>query len=151
MSVAMPVPSKITINGTSMSVTNRTLRVQYGEGYEQSAKDGLNSKIEEWDIVWAPLTLSEMQTVETALDAVGGWDILTWTPCFDTVEKGFNVVQGKYSRSVVGRKFKISCKLRQTYNPIGVVVTPTVYDTPTYGSGLEIPLYGTALERPLYS
>lgn len=73
---ALPLPNKIT-NDSDKTTSFRELLGQFGDGYQQVAPNGINNKIDSWNIVWGVLTESEMHTVESALDSVGSWGILT--------------------------------------------------------------------------
>lgn len=115
MSVAMPVTNRIILD-SDKDVENRTLKAQFGNGYGQAAPNGTNARVETWNIVWAPLTAAEKTTVEAALDSVGGWGTLLWTPCGETVQKKYRLVDGKYKTTPDGAsRFKISCTLEQRF------------------------------------
>lgn len=79
MPTAMPLPDRIS-QGATKRVKQRILSARFGDGYFQTAPDGINSVYEEWDIMWENLTASERGTVTTALLTVAATDYLTWTP-----------------------------------------------------------------------
>jgi phage-related protein len=41
--------------GTRGSMKPRKLRAQFGEGYSQHAKDGINARLRVWDLVFDPI------------------------------------------------------------------------------------------------
>lgn len=61
----------------------RTLNAQFGDGYSQSAGDGINGKVQRW-----PLTFSgskaEIQALWNFLDEHQGWKRFLWTPPTET-------------------------------------------------------------------
>jgi phage-related protein len=91
MSQAMPLPTRIS-QGATKRVKQRILQARFGDGYFQTAPDGINSIYEEWDIQWENLTLAERTTVVTAIYAVGATDYLTWTPPGDSVQKKYQII-----------------------------------------------------------
>ena len=116
MATAMPLPTKTYLSSTK-SVINSTLSVQFGDGKGQYAPDGANPRTELWDITWGPLSRADRITVETALDTVGGWGTLTYTPCNETVQKKFRVVDGKYSTNQIGNEiYEVKCSIIQRYD-----------------------------------
>lgn len=78
---------------SSSSVKHRTLSAKFGDGYSQEVPDGINTKETAWDLVYENLTADERDDVTNALDAVGGWDHLTWQ------SKKWKVVDGTYQMS----------------------------------------------------
>ncbi len=94
MPTAMPLTTHIS-QGSQRRVKQRTLQARFGDGYFQSAPDGINSIYEEWDVTWENLTVSERDTVITALLTVGATDYLTWTPPNDSAPKKYQIVPEK--------------------------------------------------------
>ncbi len=117
MSTAMPLPNKIT-NDSDKSTSFRELAGQFGDGYKQVAPDGINNKIDSWNITWGNLTIAEATTVETALNTVGSWGILTWTPFGETLKK-YRMDKSGYIRKAKGKGngvIIISCKVQQVFD-----------------------------------
>ena len=60
-------------------IRHRTLSAKFGDGYEQAAGDGINTKVQRW-----PLTFSgskaEILAIQDFLDRHGGWKRFLWTP-----------------------------------------------------------------------
>lgn len=115
MSTSMPVPTKIIID-SSKSVSFRVKEATFGDGYTQTAADGINNRIDTWSIKWGALTLAEKNTVEDTLDSVGSNGILTWTPCYETTVKKFRMTNDGYKRIKQGGTFAISCDIKQCFD-----------------------------------
>lgn len=118
MIIDMPLTDKILIE-SSKTVKFRTIKASFGDGYSQRAADGINSKVDSWEVRWGALTREEMSTIESALDSIGGHGIIKWTPCGETVEKRFINSNGSYSRNRVGSIYAIAVSLEQVYDIIG--------------------------------
>lgn len=113
-SVAMPHPTKISLE-SSRKVAFRQVAAQFGDGYEQVAPNGLNNKVDTWDLVWGGLTSTEKITVETVLNSVGTWGILLWTPCDELYQKKFRVT-GDTTYQREGTRYKISLTVKQVFD-----------------------------------
>ena len=115
--IAMPLTGKINID-SDLDIEFKDISTQYGDGYSERAPDGLNNTRENWDIIWAPLTQAEYQTVRDALLSVGTWGTITWTPCDDTIQKKFRIKKGtslKRTR-VANRQYKVSISIQQIFD-----------------------------------
>jgi phage-related protein len=75
----LPLSTLISYNSGS-DRDYKVLESKYGNGVSQVAGDGLNNVQRKWTIAWAPLTLSQFQTLMPALDAAGGYQYFLWTP-----------------------------------------------------------------------
>lgn len=116
MATALPIPNKITINNPKQ-VKHRTLEARFGDGQGQWAGKGINRKVRFYDIEWAPLSLSEKDTIEAALDTVEGYGTLLWTPCNESTELKFRLIDGEYDTTPLSQnKYKITCKLEQRFD-----------------------------------
>ena len=62
----------------SASVTHRTLKAKFGDGYEQAAGDGINPKQSDWNLTFDG-TRAEIEDVIAFLDAHGEWKRFEWT------------------------------------------------------------------------
>lgn len=117
MPEALPLTSQLSGN-CSKQTAFKTIKTQFGDGYSQRAADGLNNKIDSWSISWENLNAADKNTVTTALNNVGGFDYLTWTPFGESVEKKFILKDGTYTQSHVegGTYFTISTNLVQVFD-----------------------------------
>lgn len=117
MPQALPLTDKLS-GSSSKHTTFRTIKAQFADGYSQRAADGTNAKVDSWSISWENLSSADKTTVLAALDAVGGWDYLTWTPFGEASSKKFILKDGGYSISHVegGTYFTISTTLIQVFD-----------------------------------
>lgn len=114
MPQALPLTDKLAADiGKRTNLSVKT--ASFGDGYEQRAASGLNSQRDVWDIRWIPLKSADAATVLAALDAVGGFDYLTWTPYGEAVQKRFVVMPESRQVSWVAGLSRISCQLRQVF------------------------------------
>jgi len=90
----LPFTNKVTRN-SSKRPDNRILSAQFGNGFGQYAKDGLNSRFAKWDIQMAPITgAANIATMEAFLNLVGSDVWFTWTPLGETVPKKWRIDKG---------------------------------------------------------
>jgi phage-related protein len=69
---------------TGVTPTVRVLESDFGDGYGQKVKDGLNSIKDTWDLSWSNLTPTEGQTAYNFLRAAAGATSFLWMPAFET-------------------------------------------------------------------
>ena len=112
---ALPLTTLISQQSTK-TVKFRTKIARFGDGYSQRAADGINNKIDSWNIIWDNLTETEMDTIVAALDSVGGHDILTWTPFSESTEKKFILSDGYSFSALSGNIYKVSTTLEQVFD-----------------------------------
>jgi phage-related protein len=119
MPTPLPLPDRISPE-SSFEVESRDITNSFGDGYEQSAPDGLNANIEIWDILYQNVNETEKTTILTALNIEGSWGVLTWTPFDQATQKKFKRVGNykvSYSLTVESRRrYNISFKLRQRFD-----------------------------------
>lgn len=58
----------------------RVLSTRFGDGYEQRGRDGINSDLMSWQLVFQHLPTADATAVEAFLAPLGGVDIFQWTP-----------------------------------------------------------------------
>lgn len=114
MPQALPLTDRID-QASARQRTYRVLSAQRGDGYSQEAPDGINNRVDNWQISYSNLTASERNTLVTALDAVGGWDYLTWTANGDSTEKKWKVTADGWSEQTNGLHYNVSFTLRQVF------------------------------------
>ncbi len=86
MPTALPLTDLIS-QGSTRKRKFRVLKAQFGDGYLQTAPDGVNHQIDQWNLIFANLTLTDRATLWSAIETVGASDYLTWTPPGDTAKK----------------------------------------------------------------
>jgi phage-related protein len=97
--------------GTSKKVTNRILENNFGDGYTVRAVDGLNSKRDEWTVVFNNIIDSDVTTILDFLEARRGFESFNWTPPLETTSKLFSckewqVTPTGYNNSSIRATFK---------------------------------------------
>jgi len=115
MPAAMPLTNKISQSSNRRREYN-IISTQYGNGYEQRAVDGTNPVKETWTLVWEALTLSEYQTVQSALDTAAGADYFTWTAFGDSTSKKWVQVGPAQLSPMSGALFSISAQFKVVYD-----------------------------------
>jgi phage-related protein len=114
MSTALPLTGYISQSSTRTR-KNRVLSAQFGDGYSQEAPDGTNALTDEWTIVYENLSTANRDTVWTALNAVGSWDILTWTPPGESSKKWKVTKDGVTESAMSGATYSLTFKVRQVF------------------------------------
>lgn len=71
----------------SESSAPRVRRVQYGDGYEQRLRYGLNTDPKTWQLTFANRTDTERENILSFLEARGGSESFDWTPPRGTAGK----------------------------------------------------------------
>jgi phage-related protein len=66
---------------------NRILKADFGDGYGQTALDGLNTEVEEWDLSFKDYPAADVTTITDFLDARANNESFLWTAPGDLVEK----------------------------------------------------------------
>lgn len=75
------------------SRADRILKGQYGRGFKQVAKDGLNTAIDSWNLIYAPLKDADLVTVRSFIDTVNCDGIFYWTPFGESTAKKWRIVE----------------------------------------------------------
>ena len=94
--------------------TYKTKRARFGNGYAQSAPDGINSVMDAWTLVFENLTTTERNQLVSILDSIQSWDYLTWQAPGDAGTKRWLLNDG-WSESTTGNLWTISFDVEQTY------------------------------------
>lgn len=92
----------------------RVRTVQYGDGYEQRLRYGLNTNPKEWQLVFANRTDSERNNILAFLDARGGAEAFNWTDPHGGT--GVYVCQQWNSEALNCNNNTITAKFRQVYD-----------------------------------
>lgn len=66
--------------GTSKDTKPRVIKSQYGDGYSQRIKDGINSIVRSWPVTIKARSLAEADEIEAFLEARAGVEAFSWTP-----------------------------------------------------------------------
>lgn len=88
----------ITIN-VSERVSHRVRKFSFGDGYEQIAADGINTRMTEYDITTRPLNTADANNLRSKLDkvAVGDYFLATLQP-FSIEQRRYRLKDNSYDR-----------------------------------------------------
>ena len=70
--------------GASKTSQPTVRNVQFGDGYSQRLRYGLNTDIKEWNLTWENISETDSDTIETFLEARGGAEHFDWSPPDET-------------------------------------------------------------------
>lgn len=73
-------PSITPTYGAQKTSQPRVRSVQFGDGYSQRLRYGLNTNPKTWDLTWQNITEANADIIEAFLDARAGAESFTWTP-----------------------------------------------------------------------
>lgn len=65
--------------GTTGTTNFRVLEAKFGDGYDQSAGDGINAEESEYSLVWTDLSVSDFETIRDFFVALGGYQTFDYT------------------------------------------------------------------------
>ena len=114
------------IMGVEEVTTHRVRKFGYGDGYEQIAADGINTRVREYNITTVPFSFLDAQVFRTdVLDQVCAGDFLLlnrdvglppYIPAGLTVR--FRLVDNKYSMTSLpaSGKFQLTFSLREAFS-----------------------------------
>lgn len=71
---------------------DRTLQADFGDGYGQTALDGINTSMEEWRLSFKDYPEAEIQTLTDFLDARQSNEHFLWTPPGEVTAKKWKQV-----------------------------------------------------------
>lgn len=92
----------------------RTKSAQFGDGYKQSAPDGINSRSQKWSLTFTGST-AKISAIRAFLDARGGWEPFEWTTPLGEV--GF-FLASEYSATSLGHGIeRVSVTFEQDFSP----------------------------------
>lgn len=98
----------------SGSTSFRTKSAQFGDGYKQSAPDGINSRSQKWSLTFTGTT-AKISAIRAFLDARGGWEPFEWTTPLGEV--GF-FLASEYSATSLGHGIeRVSVTFEQDFSP----------------------------------
>lgn len=92
----------------------RILEVPFGDGYSQSAQDGINNNPETVPLTWTNTSKAEKSAIIDFLKARGGHESFLYTLPDDTVEKRYKCKQFT-SMAVFFNVYNVSATFIQVY------------------------------------
>ena len=114
MATALPLQDKIAQSSQSERTYN-IIKAQYGNGYQDRAKDGTNPIKDKWTINYENLTLDEYTSTLATFDSTFGVEALTWTPIGESTSKSWIVTTLTRTASS-GNVYTISATLEQVFD-----------------------------------
>lgn len=116
MALALPQTDRITAT-SSKKITNRILVVQFGDGYTQQTRDGINSDIDVWKIEIAPAVGADLTELDNFFASVGVTEWFTWTPLGEVTEKKWRINKDSLTRKMINTsKFKFDFTMTQAFD-----------------------------------
>ena len=98
-------------SGTS---TFRVLKAQFGDGYAQTAADGINNKSRSWPLSFTGAAAT-VGAIEAFLDARGGWQSFFWTPPRGVL--GYFKCTSYDSKHLGGDMWQLTATFEESFQP----------------------------------
>jgi phage-related protein len=70
--------------GATKSSRPKVRNVQFGDGFSQRLRYGLNQDAKQWDLTWQNISEADSDTIEAFLEARGGAESFDWSPPDET-------------------------------------------------------------------
>lgn len=94
----------------------RTLQQQFGDGYVARRPDGINTSIEEWQVVTRPLRSADAASLEAEIRALGGGPFV-WTPPTESVPKKWVLEPVQWARRYLSTEWStLSFNIKRWYD-----------------------------------
>jgi len=114
---ALPLPTHLTAESNSLPSDHRVLSAQFGNAFQQVAKDGFNDIIEHWELYYHPMEGSELTTVLNFLNSVGTTVWFTWTPFGEVTSKKWRIDNKSIKKPMFNfTKMRISFTITQVFD-----------------------------------
>lgn len=114
----MPFPTFPDIcpdRSSTLEVENRVVVATFGDGYEQTKKDGINTRMESWNMSFKDYRKDDITQIKDFLDIVGNDGTFYWTPPDELTAKKWRM-DGSYNISFPGVLSRsITFKLKRSY------------------------------------
>lgn len=85
--------------GATKKLQPKVNSISFGNGYEQRARNGLNTNPQTWDLSFSNRTDTEAEAIDAFLTARGGVESFDWTPYNESAGK---YVCKEWSKSIDG-------------------------------------------------
>ena len=85
--------------GANKKLTPKINSISFGDGYEQRARNGLNTNPQTWELTFSNRTDTEAGDIDSFLTARGGAESFDWTPYNESAGK---YVCKEWSKSIDG-------------------------------------------------
>lgn len=100
------------VEGTSKSTKLRVTKVQYGDGYSQRTRDGINAADRTLDLSWKFLTRAEAKQISDFFESLGGDQAFLYTDPSDSIVRKWTCIEWKNGYEY-GAKGSFSCTLEE--------------------------------------
>jgi len=90
-------------------------KAEFGDNYSQRVVDGLNSKLDTWNLQFTALSADDVGTIKDFLDARAGHEAFNWIPP-DDVSKQFTCDQYQVTPLDGGVAFNLSAVFVQEFD-----------------------------------
>lgn len=97
------------------STTYRVIRTDFGDGYSQRARDGLNTAVTEWSLEWDNVTPAEADNMIAFFNDKGGAESFFWTAPRDVTQSKWLCTQ--HARTIVTiERDTVTAKFERVYD-----------------------------------
>jgi phage-related protein len=96
------------------TATYRVLSAKFGDGYEQTAVDGINNKTQSWPLAFVGAA-AKITPIRDFLDARAGAQSFYWTPPLGT--QGLYKCKSHALRSLGRGNYELTCTFEQSFQP----------------------------------
>jgi phage-related protein len=79
MTTPLPYPDDLTY-GSSFKMDARVDRVDFGDGYSERERDGINSVRQTWQLIWRGIDDAKAEALRVLFTLELGDGLLSWTP-----------------------------------------------------------------------
>lgn len=108
---------KPVIANSQLDLTARNQKVQYGDGYDQTAPDGINNITRKIPLTWASLSQAESDYIESFFIAKAGSTPFYYKAPMDSVTRLWKAPT--FSKvPVTGNLFSVVLNLEESFNPV---------------------------------
>jgi phage-related protein len=96
------------------TTTFRRLTAQFGDGYQQTAADGINNKSQSWPLSFTA-SAATITAIRTFLDARGGWQSFFWTPPLGV--QGYYKCASYEPKHLGGDMWQLTATFEESFQP----------------------------------
>ncbi len=96
------------------TATYRVLKAQFGDGYAQTAADGINNKSQTWPLQFRG-TAAKIAPIRDFLDACSGYQAFFWTPPLGS--QGYYKCASYTLKPMGAGKYELAATFEQAFQP----------------------------------
>ena len=102
--------------GTGMSLDQLALLASFGDGYEQTAEDGINAQRETWTLSWPGIKDAHADSIETFWRSKGKTVAFRYTVPGRATQKRYKFNSALSRLHVAGHRDGISVEIREVFD-----------------------------------